>query len=95
MDSDDDYIYIGEIISENKEEFVHNTQKENMGQGRGGDIDCIEVAQIEGVEDFKKSDFYSDIQQHFTMRKGRENNYADTETYYCNFTQKKMYKICL
>ena len=78
MDSDDDYINIGEIISENEEEFVHNTQKENIGQGGGGE-----------------SDLYCDIQQHFTMRKGRENNYADTETYYCRFSRRKMYKICL
>ena len=60
MDSDDDYIDIGEIISEDEEALVHNTQKENKGQGRGGDIDWIEVAQFEGVEDFKKSDLYSE-----------------------------------
>ena len=52
------------------------------------------MAKYEGVEAFKESAEYADIQKFFTMRKGRENSYADTETYYCKYSRKKMYKIC-
>ena len=94
MDSDEDYVDLGDIYSEDEEDFVKNRQKEKEGQGRGGDINWIEVAQFDSVEDFQNLDFYRDINQYFTMRKGRENNYADTETYYCKFSRRKMFKIC-
>ena len=46
MDLVDDYADIGEIYSQDEDEIVQNTQKAKKSQGRGGDIDWIEVAQI-------------------------------------------------
>ena len=44
MDLVDDYADIGEIYSQDEDEIVQNTQKAKKSQGRGGDIDWIEVA---------------------------------------------------
>ena len=86
-DSDLDYVDV------NDNEEVENVPPKRAGKGRGPDIEWIEIARFSNVDSYKESEYYDDIKEYFTMRKGRESYFADT-LYTCKFARKRGYVKC-
>ena len=100
-DSDsDDYVDIANENLETDEEVddfneVDQAQNNNSGRkGRGPDINWVEIAQYSNKSKYMESEYYKDIKDNFTKRRGRETEYADTEHYTCKHARKVGYVKC-
>ena len=93
--SDDDYVDIGEVTSHVDDECSDEVvTSEKSGNGRGKDIEWVEIARFNDKAEYENSHYFLDIKKYFTMRKGRENWYSDNEHYTCKFARKRSHVKC-
>jgi len=95
-DSDSDYIDIHENDkdSESSDSEKDTALPEKSSKGRGKDIQWIEIARYASKSSYEDSGYFHDIKKYFTMRKGRESEFSDTEHFTCKFSRKRGFLVC-
>ena len=73
-DSDDDYIDIGEVEDDTGDDIEERESgaQSKTGNGRGKDIEWVEMARFKDKAAFETSHYFLDIRKYFTLRQGRE-----------------------
>ena len=95
-DSDDDYIDIGEVEDDTGDDIEERESgaQSKTGNGRGKDIEWVEMARFKDKAAFETSHYFLDIRKYFTLRQGRESWYSDSEHYTCKFARKRSFVKC-
>ena len=95
-DSDSDYIDVHEEAKSSDEDECVDSQDNNPRKPgvRGRDILWVELSRYADKASYEQSGFYEDIKTCFTLRKGRESEFSDSEHYTCKYARKRGFFAC-